>query len=525
MSSEWRRRTAQGPHDSPTPSPPSLRIVSPGLDLSMHCETCVAVIPIGGTTDEEFAKYFKLISQHGIVPLSSCRSFYHEESKSPFTALRWDVGHVRYRFLRGPIARETSIWRDLHAHQRVWAVLGIVHCPSCPGGLEAALERFEAIVGTFGGSCVSRLYAFEPGESELDAKYNTDTLIVFPPGQLADTPVSARSGDSVPPSPIQVRRDGGLQHHLATMMWDLTARVVMELEAWVLTLSPAMFPLPCSLDHRLTQDDTPSARSRAEGDFETRRRLGRMRKHIGDCCLLAGAPRNALEHYSSAIDLARSTGDGAWVAGVLEGTAAAKVAVALEPVVHDAISRGAGAPGAARWPLALPPEVFRGVRTDLMVLLPQAKVNFRRKGAWWRSTELDVMLANFVAAAETPPGGHSEMVGKDLTLGMEEVAAETTFLTPLDRAILLMECAGALARCGLVRKARLAVSMAAGVAPAGGPLHLALRRHLAMGTPVASPWMRLVALPGTNPEACRSISRRVHGHVDEMGVMGGVPGR
>ncbi|RZC88285.1 hypothetical protein C5167_016079 [Papaver somniferum] len=54
-----------------------------------------------------------------------------------------------------------------------------------------------------------------------------------------------------------------------------------------------------------------------------KRRLGRAQKTIGDYCLLAGSPVDANAHYSTAIELARLTGDFFWYAGALEGSVCA----------------------------------------------------------------------------------------------------------------------------------------------------------------------------------------------------------
>lgn len=56
-----------------------------------------------------------------------------------------------------------------------------------------------------------------------------------------------------------------------------------------------------------------------------KRRLGRIQKTIGDYCLLAGSPADATDHYSTAIELARLTGDVFWHAGAIEGIVSALV--------------------------------------------------------------------------------------------------------------------------------------------------------------------------------------------------------
>jgi hypothetical protein len=56
-----------------------------------------------------------------------------------------------------------------------------------------------------------------------------------------------------------------------------------------------------------------------------KRRLGRIQKTMGDYCLLAGSPIDASDHYSTAIELARLTGDVFWHAGAIEGIVSALV--------------------------------------------------------------------------------------------------------------------------------------------------------------------------------------------------------
>lgn len=58
-----------------------------------------------------------------------------------------------------------------------------------------------------------------------------------------------------------------------------------------------------------------------------KRRLGRAQKTIGDYCLLAGSPVDANAHYSTALELARLTGDFFWYAGAMEGSVCALLVI------------------------------------------------------------------------------------------------------------------------------------------------------------------------------------------------------
>ena len=45
---------------------------------------------------------------------------------------------------------------------------------------------------------------------------------------------------------------------------------------------------------------------------------------MGDVALLAGSPVDALEHYTTAIDLSKACGDVVWTGAALAGIASAK---------------------------------------------------------------------------------------------------------------------------------------------------------------------------------------------------------
>lgn len=69
-----------------------------------------------------------------------------------------------------------------------------------------------------------------------------------------------------------------------------------------------------------------------------KRRLGRAQKTIGDYCLLGGSPVDANAHYSTALELARLTGDYFWYAGALEGgVCALLVSIFKGSVIKDAL--------------------------------------------------------------------------------------------------------------------------------------------------------------------------------------------
>ncbi|KAH9513649.1 Trafficking protein particle complex subunit 9 [Bulinus truncatus] len=53
--------------------------------------------------------------------------------------------------------------------------------------------------------------------------------------------------------------------------------------------------------------------------------MGRLRKHLGDLCLQAAMPGEAILHYNTALDLLRSVNDFLWMGGCYEGLACSSV--------------------------------------------------------------------------------------------------------------------------------------------------------------------------------------------------------
>ncbi|MCL7050344.1 hypothetical protein MKW94_005498, partial [Papaver nudicaule] len=106
------------------------------------------------------------------------------------------------------------------------------------------------------------------------------------------------------------------EFHLTTMVQDIAASLLMEFEKWVLQAESAGTILKTPLDSQASLSSEEVIKAK-------KRRLGRAQKTIGDYCLLAGSPVDANAHYSTAIELARLTGDFFWYAGALEGSVCA----------------------------------------------------------------------------------------------------------------------------------------------------------------------------------------------------------
>ncbi|AQK44608.1 Trafficking protein particle complex II-specific subunit 120-like protein, partial [Zea mays] len=131
-----------------------------------------------------------------------------------------------------------------------------------------------------------------------------------------------------PPSDQQ-----SLELHMLTMIQDLAASLLMEFEKWVLRAESTGTILKTPLDSQSSLGSEEVIKAK-------KRRLGRAQKIIGDYCLLPGSPVDANAHYTTAIELARLTGDVFWHAGALEGSVCALVVDRMgesDPVLEDEV--------------------------------------------------------------------------------------------------------------------------------------------------------------------------------------------
>lgn len=131
-----------------------------------------------------------------------------------------------------------------------------------------------------------------------------------------------------PPSDQQ-----SLELHMLTMIQDLAASLLMEFEKWVLRAESTGTILKTPLDSQSSLGSEEVIKAK-------KRRLGRAQKIIGDYCLLAGSPVDANAHYTTAIELARLTGDVFWHAGALEGSVCALVVDRMgqsDPILEDEV--------------------------------------------------------------------------------------------------------------------------------------------------------------------------------------------
>uniref|UniRef100_A0A7N0USL5 Trafficking protein particle complex II-specific subunit 120 homolog n=1 Tax=Kalanchoe fedtschenkoi TaxID=63787 RepID=A0A7N0USL5_KALFE len=267
--------------------------MEPDVSIETSSMIRVAVLPIGPVPHSLLRDYAAMLTRHSLIELASVTSFYTEHQKSPFAHQPWDSGSLQFRFLLG--GSPPSPWEDFQSHRKILAVIGICHrVRLCSPDLDEVVDLFGSACRGYSSALATRCVAFCPGDSQLEDRQNRgDNLVLFP---LADKQTQ--------------------ELHLLTMMQDLAASLLMEFEKWVLKAESSGTILKTPLDSQASLSSEEVIKAR-------KRKLGRAQKTIGDYCLLAGSPVDAIAHYSTALELARLTGDFFWYAGALEGSVCA----------------------------------------------------------------------------------------------------------------------------------------------------------------------------------------------------------
>ncbi|XP_024995624.1 trafficking protein particle complex II-specific subunit 120 homolog [Cynara cardunculus var. scolymus] len=282
--------------------------MEPDVSIDTSSIIRIAVLPIGTIHLHLFRKYAGMLGRHHKIELSTITSFYTEHQKSPFSQQPWESGSLKFKFIVG--GSPPSPWEDFQSNRKIHGVIGICHCPSSPD-LDSVVEQFAAACKGYSSSLVQRCFAFSPGDTQLaDGNNKGNKLVLFPPADQRTQEI-----------------------HLQTMMQDIAASLLMEFEKWVLQAESGGTILKTPLDSQASLSSEEVIKAK-------KRRLGRAQKTIGDYCLLAGSPVDANAHYSTALELARLTGDYFWYAGALEGGVCALLmdkAVQRDPIIEEEV--------------------------------------------------------------------------------------------------------------------------------------------------------------------------------------------
>jgi hypothetical protein len=120
----------------------------------------VAVVPLGGIPPGRFLQYLALLRRFLELPMANLsKPGSWRKEKSPWKHFSWFEGSLLLRYDDqqpprqteagagaglGALARPGPEWQDYQAHRRTWAVVGVVHIPSCtPAVLKGVQAEFQ----------------------------------------------------------------------------------------------------------------------------------------------------------------------------------------------------------------------------------------------------------------------------------------------------------------------------------------------------------------------------------------------
>ena len=322
---------------------------------------------------------------------------------------------LRFRFAKEEEGNAIlSEWGDFQAYRKVLGVLGLCYAPA--SDIDEVYSTFKEYTSQYASAKAMRCFVFEPSEDQVarDSK-SREHLIMFPPGERQ-----------------------ALEYHVTTMMHDFCAHLLMAFEEYVLVAENMGSSLTSPLD------DIASQQKQNDLTLQKKQQLGRVQKSIGDHCLLAGSPEDAHDHYMTATDLARQSGDIIWHAGAIEGLVASLV-VQHENRLIDIDEEG-------EEPVTRQHSMDDESLTSLRIMYYEAISLYLRKNATVLAQEATLKLANIISTYGRQP--MNEVL--ELTSNAIERLSDSTILNE-EKMLIMLEISRVMHDVGCERKAALAL--------------------------------------------------------------------
>jgi hypothetical protein len=111
----------------------------------------VGVVGLGGVSEAQIKVYLTLLRRFGELPMSNLsKPGTWKKEKSPFKYFSWFDGSLVLQFVDCMTGPKASEWAEFQAHRRLWAIIGILHVPSCaPGSMAGIEEEFKVRAAPF----------------------------------------------------------------------------------------------------------------------------------------------------------------------------------------------------------------------------------------------------------------------------------------------------------------------------------------------------------------------------------------
>jgi hypothetical protein len=283
--------------------------------LESHSALLVECVPVGAISPQRFDRFMALLQRFSTMRLEDLtRPGGYSFEKNPFDTFSWNNGAIFFNFRPssgGGAGKFAGLmaFEGLMAHRATLAVIGICHCPSTPDLARACVEFDQEVAERYPHAVHSRCFAF-------DHTFEDGS----PPGLG-----SARSLEMFPPEQRKIHMEFVLNSFAVTLI----TCIEKEIHGLLAARGKSKGLL---LQTPLDQDDDGGGGGGGGNAFSgssTRRRKrqqARAYKRIGDLCLFACCPSDAVKHYEAAVEQCRAANDHVWAAAADEGIAASLVA-------------------------------------------------------------------------------------------------------------------------------------------------------------------------------------------------------
>jgi hypothetical protein len=285
----------------------------------------VLLVPLGGIPAATFARAVSILKRLEAIPMQDLTApGSWTRQSSALQQLSWSESCFKFHFIdMDTIDGGLSEWGDLQAHRRVGAAIGIVHAPSCEGTSLGALDKeLTSLTASYVHVSVRRIFVFEHSfDAGAMPGFDAAQHVILPPE----------------PEGLELAESSRLmERFLCEPLYNVAVTLIVQFDAQVKSYQAALGGIASKVSQFATskpRETLPSLTTPADaasgGDVKAekkaKRKWPRLRKWIGDLCLLAGSPKDALEAYDAAILELKS--DPTWLAAALEGSAAALAAL------------------------------------------------------------------------------------------------------------------------------------------------------------------------------------------------------
>jgi hypothetical protein len=289
--------------------------------LESHSAIKVVLLPVGNISSARFNQFAELIRSYSMLPIQNLtRPGGYSHERSPFKEFSWENGALYFHFCDSPDQMQSN-WEDFQGHKRTLAAIGICDCPNCDD-LPLAYKQFDKAVREYRHVKLKRCFAFDHAfdSNVVEETAGLKDLVMFPEDQMIGEGMSS------------------VNLHMQVVLNTLAVSLIQLFENDIIETLTQVSKAKVSealLLKTLMDDDDMSKK-------KLKQRLpGRVRKWVGDYCLLACAPGDAMGHYIAAIELTKQYSDHIWHGAALEGVSCALVAGARLSALINASHRGA----------------------------------------------------------------------------------------------------------------------------------------------------------------------------------------